>query len=199
MRIVKKEKLDVKKFMENMKDNRTSRSYTSLEPRNRPTSEEPKERHYAPKYAFPENTDYRSPPPPPSSRYAFEQPPIRYAPPPSAYVPYAPRPITEFAPSQHYTASPPYQQSMLNYSQTFNSQLAYPLQDSTYEQHYADLGYSQIRGAGSKLSASNQQHPQIERPTSLESVNRNTSASKQKPVSPEPIKKSLQISNVQNV
>jgi hypothetical protein len=40
MKIIKKEKMDVKKFMEEMKANRTNRSYTSLENRNRPTTEE---------------------------------------------------------------------------------------------------------------------------------------------------------------
>lgn len=43
MRIVKKEKVDVKKFMEEMKANRTNRSYTSLEKRAPRTPEPPPE------------------------------------------------------------------------------------------------------------------------------------------------------------
>jgi hypothetical protein len=140
MRIVKKERVDVKKFMEEMKANRTNRSYTSIEARNRQNSEEQQDRNYASKYR-PETIDhYRPSNPQQQPRYSFDQVP-RYPPPVYAPLPYPPprTPPMEYAPSQHFTASPPYQQhsSMFNYSQTFNSQVYPPLhqQDSVrYDQ-----------------------------------------------------------------
>lgn len=168
MRIIKKdkEKVDVKKFMDEMKATRTNRSYTSLEPKHRPT-EGPEPRHYVPKYALQE-AEFYHPPYPQSLRYGMEA--ARYPP----YNSYAARTMTEMAPSQHFTASPPYQQhSMMNYSQSFNSQ-AYPMmhqQSASYEQPYGEMlpvGYPQSRGAGSKMSIVSTNNPPPQQSRMLE-------------------------------
>ena len=138
MRIAgKKDKVDVKKFIQEMKANRTNRSYTSLESRHRQKSEEPKDR-FASKYR-PENIDpYRSMNPPPQPiRPNFEQAP-RYQP---SYAPiYPPRNTPDYAPSQIFTATPPFQYpGIVNYSQNFNSQVyppVFPPNSMRYDQNF---------------------------------------------------------------
>jgi hypothetical protein len=137
MRIGKKDRVDVRKFMEDVKANRTNRSYTSLEHPRRPVTEH--DSHYPPsKYRPESNEPFR--PTQQTQRFSYEPP--RYAPVYAAHP--HPYPMAaEYAPSQHFTASPPYHAGLLNYSQSYNSQ-AYPMhrQDSArYDQQFgAEMG-----------------------------------------------------------
>lgn len=133
MRIGKKDRVDVRKFMEDVKANRTNRSYTSLEhPQRRPNEQDP---HHQPSKYRPESTDpYR--PTQQTQRFSYEPP--RYAPPLYAAHPHPYPMAAEYAPSQHFTATPPYQAGYFNYSQNYNSQ-AFPAhrQDSVrHEQQF---------------------------------------------------------------
>lgn len=173
MKIVKKERLDVKKYMEEIKANRTNRSFTSLEYKNRPQVEERTEykgrvgnlykvNHndsnemtgYIPPYDVPRNI--------------YEQTQSISHP---NYAPYGQR-ISQAdyymnQPSQNFMHSPPpvlyHQNKLMNYSQSLNQipQYVRPNIEQNYERgNYGSINYglnhSQAFSVGNSLISENE-------------------------------------------
>jgi len=133
MRIMKKEKVDVKKFMEEIKANRTNRSFTSIERRDKSDNRSEINRGVGGLYSGMNNQEDRSKSPPPQT-FSKDRPNMfhqNYAPQSiyPAHYQYQNNSSQFCQPSQGFMSTPLIYNShpMMNFSQNFqqNSQMHY--------------------------------------------------------------------------